>query len=35
MQVNLGMGTINSQSYIEYESLISPKIPPQTNDGGP
>ena len=27
MQVNLGIGSINNQSYLEYENLISPKIP--------
>ena len=27
MQVNLGMGNINNQSYLEYENLMSPKIP--------
>jgi hypothetical protein len=27
MQVNLGMGAINNQSYLEYENIISPKIP--------
>jgi hypothetical protein len=25
--VNLGMGNINNQSYLEYENLISPKLP--------